>query len=137
MGRTVFQLPKPDGRHVTIYSMDLTEIEGEGTRDRQRLWDTGNTTSLMLRLNVETIGDALIVLHYVAEVKEPGLYRMVSISDEINKNGRTKVKGGVEAQREENRRSDDRVHQSHPCLRAEANEMPSGCALFNLCYRNM
>ena len=46
----------------------------------------------MLRLNVETIGDALIVQHYVAEVKEPVLCRMVSISDAINKNGRTKVK---------------------------------------------
>jgi hypothetical protein len=46
----------------------------------------------MLRLNVETIGDALIVQHYVAEVKEPALCRMVSISDAINKNGRTKVK---------------------------------------------
>jgi hypothetical protein len=43
-------------------------------------------------INVETIGDALIVQHYVAEVKEPGLCRMVSISDSITKKGRTKVK---------------------------------------------
>src|SRR5277367_4118402 len=45
-----------------------------------------------MSINVETIGDALIVQHYVAEVKEPALCRMVSISDAINKNGRTKVK---------------------------------------------
>jgi putative intracellular protease/amidase len=45
-----------------------------------------------MSINVETIGDALIVQHYIAEVKEPTLCRMVSISDAINKNGRTKVK---------------------------------------------
>ena len=50
--------------------------------------DNGRTMSI----NVETIGDALIVQHYVAEVKEPALCRMVSISDAINKNARTKVK---------------------------------------------
>ncbi len=49
--------------------------------------DDGRITSI----NVETIGDALIVQHYVAEVKGPALCRMVSISDAINKNGRTKV----------------------------------------------
>jgi hypothetical protein len=50
--------------------------------------DAGRTMSI----NVETIGDALIVQHYVAEVKEAALCRMVSISDAISKNGRTKVK---------------------------------------------
>jgi hypothetical protein len=50
--------------------------------------DNGKTMST----NVETIGDALIVQHYVAEVKKPALCRLVSISDAINKSGRTKVK---------------------------------------------
>src|SRR6202451_1193440 len=50
--------------------------------------DAGRTMSI----NVETIGDALIVQHYVAEVKEAALCRMVSISDAISKNGRTKVR---------------------------------------------
>jgi hypothetical protein len=45
-----------------------------------------------MSINVETIGDALIVQHYVAEVKKPALCRMVSISDSITKNGRTKMK---------------------------------------------
>src|ERR1700723_2680459 len=42
-----------------------------------------------MSINVETIGDALIVQHYIAEVKEPTLCRMVSISDAITNNGRT------------------------------------------------
>jgi hypothetical protein len=41
--------------------------------------------------NVETIGDALMVQHYVAEVRQPHLCRMVSISDAITAKGRTKV----------------------------------------------
>ena len=43
-----------------------------------------------MSINVETIGDALMVQHYLAEVKEPHL-RMVSISDAITAAGRTKV----------------------------------------------
>ncbi|WP_293927708.1 hypothetical protein [Sphingobacterium sp. UBA6320] len=42
-------------------------------------------------LNVETIGDALMVQHYVAVVHEPAYCRMLSISDSITKGGRTKV----------------------------------------------
>ena len=42
-------------------------------------------------LNVETIGDALMVQHYVALVHEPDYCRMLSISDAITSTGRTKV----------------------------------------------
>jgi len=42
-------------------------------------------------LNVETIGDALMVQHYVADVHRPDYCRMLSTSDSITKNGRTKV----------------------------------------------
>jgi hypothetical protein len=55
----------------------------------------GNTTTddgRPMSINVETIGDALMVQHYVAEVHEPHLCRMVSISDSITANGRTRVK---------------------------------------------
>jgi hypothetical protein len=45
-----------------------------------------------MSINVETIGDALIVQHYLAEAEKPALCRMVSISNSITKNGRTKVK---------------------------------------------
>ncbi|RZK61953.1 MAG: hypothetical protein EOO85_32815 [Pedobacter sp.] len=42
-------------------------------------------------LNVETIGDALMVQHYVADVAQPDNCRMLSISDSITKSGRTTV----------------------------------------------
>jgi hypothetical protein len=44
-----------------------------------------------MSINVETIGDALIIEHYVAEVQEPHLCRMVSISDFIMGSGRSKI----------------------------------------------
>src|SRR5271154_2264753 len=43
-----------------------------------------------MSLNVETIGDAFVVQHYVAEIQEPHFCRMVSISDSISPAGRTK-----------------------------------------------
>ncbi|MGN6417453.1 MAG: hypothetical protein ACTHMC_08180 [Pseudobacter sp.] len=42
-------------------------------------------------INVETIGDALMVQHYVAVVHRADYCRMLSVSDSITKNGRTKV----------------------------------------------
>src|SRR6202161_2095803 len=44
-----------------------------------------------LSINVETIGDAFVVQHYVAEIHEPHFCRMVSISDSISPAGRTKL----------------------------------------------
>jgi hypothetical protein len=44
-----------------------------------------------MSINVETIGDALVVQHYVAETREPHLCRMVSISDSISPVGRTRL----------------------------------------------
>jgi hypothetical protein len=44
-----------------------------------------------MSINVETISDALMVQHYVAEVRGPQLCRMVSISDAIIPAGRNKV----------------------------------------------
>jgi hypothetical protein len=44
-----------------------------------------------MSINVETIGDALVVQHYIAEVREPHFCRMVSISDSISPAGRTKL----------------------------------------------
>jgi hypothetical protein len=54
----------------------------------------GSTVSdagVPMSINVETIGDALMVQHYVGKVREPHLCRMVSISDSITAAGRTKV----------------------------------------------
>jgi len=44
-----------------------------------------------MSINVETIGDAFVVQHYVAEVREPHFCRMISISDSISPAGRTKL----------------------------------------------
>src|SRR5271154_328207 len=54
----------------------------------------GATTTdggLPMSINVETIGDAFVVQHYVAEVTQPHFCRMVSISDSISPAGRTKL----------------------------------------------
>jgi hypothetical protein len=45
-----------------------------------------------MSINVEIIGDALIIEHDVAEVREPHLCRMVSISDFIIASDRTKIR---------------------------------------------
>jgi hypothetical protein len=44
-----------------------------------------------MSINVETIGDSLVVQHYVGEVRAPHFCRMVSISDSISPAGRTKL----------------------------------------------
>jgi hypothetical protein len=44
-----------------------------------------------MSINVEAIGDALVIQHYVAEIHEPQLCRMVSISDSISPAGRTRL----------------------------------------------
>ncbi|MDE1991119.1 MAG: hypothetical protein KGI75_01385 [Rhizobiaceae bacterium] len=44
-----------------------------------------------MSINVETIGTALVVQHYIGEITEPHLCRMVSQSDVITANGRTKT----------------------------------------------
>jgi hypothetical protein len=54
----------------------------------------GSTTTddgRAMSINVENIGDALVIQHYVAEIHEPQLCRMVSISDSISPAGRTKL----------------------------------------------
>ncbi len=44
-----------------------------------------------MSINVENIGDAIVIQHYVAEVHEPHFCRMVSVSDSISPTGRTKL----------------------------------------------
>lgn len=54
----------------------------------------GHTTSddgRPMSINVETIGEALMVQHFVAEVSEPHFCRLISVSDAITRRGRTKV----------------------------------------------
>ncbi len=54
----------------------------------------GNSTSddgQPMSINVETIGDALVVQHYVAAIVEPHFCRLISITDSISPVGRTKL----------------------------------------------
>jgi len=44
-----------------------------------------------MSINVETIGNALVVQHYVATVAQPDYCRMLSVSDTITASGRSKV----------------------------------------------
>ena len=44
-----------------------------------------------MSINVETIGNALIIQHYVATEHRPDYCRMLSISDSITANGKSKV----------------------------------------------
>src|ERR1700761_2158033 len=52
---------------------------------------TSNYEGQPMSLNVETIGDALMVQHYLFVVAKPDYCCMLSISDAITGNGRTKV----------------------------------------------
>jgi hypothetical protein len=54
----------------------------------------GSTTSddgRPMSINVETIGDALVIQHHVADVRGPHFCRLISISDSISPAGRTKL----------------------------------------------
>ncbi|MCG2613475.1 hypothetical protein LZZ85_04250 [Terrimonas sp. NA20] len=44
-----------------------------------------------MSINVETIGNALVIQHYVATVHQPDYCRMLSVSDTITANGRSTV----------------------------------------------
>ena len=79
---------------VNIADWLLTLPDREYQRCSSAHIAAGNTVTddgRPMSINVETIGDALMVQHYVAEVHEPTLCRMVSISDTITAAGRTKA----------------------------------------------
>ena len=57
------------------------------SRPAQRLWITAER----MLINVEMIGETLMIQHYIGEITEPHLCRMVSLSDAFTPNGRTRV----------------------------------------------
>jgi len=85
--------------HAPIEKVDIADWllhlpDAEYQRCAQAHIAAGTTTAddgRAMSINVETIGDALVVQHYVAEIREPQLCRMVSISDSISPAGRTKL----------------------------------------------
>src|ERR1700761_4997478 len=44
-----------------------------------------------MSINVEMVGQTLMIQHYIAEIRTPSLCRMVSTSDAFTPNGRTRV----------------------------------------------
>ena len=52
---------------------------------------TSTDNGRRMSINVEMIGETLMIQHYVGEITEPHLCRMASLSDAISANGRTKV----------------------------------------------
>src|SRR5271154_3315129 len=79
--------------NIADWLLTLPDAEYQRCSHAQIAAGTSHTDDgRIMSINVETIGDALIVQHCVAEVKESALCRMVSISDAINNNGYTTVK---------------------------------------------
>jgi hypothetical protein len=52
---------------------------------------TSTDDGIPMSINVEMIGQTLMIQHYVAEKQTPTLCRMVSMSDAFTPNGRTRV----------------------------------------------
>lgn len=85
--------------HAPIDRVDIGDwlfhlADAEYQRCSQAHIAAGTTTSddgRPMSINVETIGDAIVVQHYVAEVRGPLFCRMVSISDSISPVGRTQL----------------------------------------------
>jgi hypothetical protein len=68
--------------------------DSEYQRCAQAHLAAGSTTTddgRAMSINVEMIGDAFVVQHYVADVREPHFCRMVSTSDSISPAGHTKL----------------------------------------------
>ena len=86
--------------HAAIEKVDIADWllhlpDAEYQRCSHAHIAAGSTTTddgRPMSINVETIGDALMVQHYVAEIHEAHLCRMVSISDSITAAGRSKAK---------------------------------------------
>ena len=52
---------------------------------------TSTDNGRRMSINVEMIGETLMIQHYIGEITEPHLCRMVSLSDAFTPNGRTRV----------------------------------------------
>ena len=52
---------------------------------------TSTDNGRRMSINVEMIGETLMIQHYISEITEPHLCRMVSLSDAFTPNGRTRV----------------------------------------------
>jgi len=85
--------------HAPIEKVDIADWlfhlpDAEYQRCAHAHLAAGSTTTddgRAMSINVEMIGDAFVVQHYVAEAREPHFCRMVSISDSISPVGHTRL----------------------------------------------
>jgi len=91
---TVTRIIKAPLEKVNIADWLLNLPDAEYQRCSHVHIAAGHTTSddgRPMSINVETIGETLMVQHFVAQVLEPHFCRLTSISDAITTKGRTKV----------------------------------------------
>src|SRR5271170_2027019 len=91
---TVTAIIRPPIEQINIAYWLLHLSDAEFQRCSHAHIAGGNSTSddgQPMSINVETIGDAVVVQHYVAETREPHFCRLISITDSISPVGRTKL----------------------------------------------
>lgn len=79
--------------HIAKWLFSLPEAEYRRCcpPDHISCGTTSTDDGVPMSINVEMIGQTLMIQHYVAEVAAPALCRMVSVSDAFTPNGRTRV----------------------------------------------
>ncbi|MDQ7995781.1 MAG: hypothetical protein AAGC76_08000 [Luteibacter sp.] len=74
-----------------LFSLPEAEYQRCCSPDHISTGTTSTDDGKRMSINVEMIGQTLMVQHYVAEIATPSLCKMVSTSDAFTPNGRTRV----------------------------------------------
>jgi hypothetical protein len=74
-----------------LFSLPEAEYQRCCPPDHISCGNTSTDAGVPMSINVEMIGQTLMIQHYVAETSTPTLCRMVSTSDAFTPNGRTRV----------------------------------------------
>jgi hypothetical protein len=74
-----------------LFNLPEAEYQRCCSPDHISCGSTATDDGTRMSINVETIGQTLMVQHYIAETATPHLCRMVSTSDAFTPNGRTRV----------------------------------------------
>ena len=75
-----------------LFSLPDAEFQRCCVPDHIAAGQTVTDDGRRMSINVENIGESLVVQHYVAEIAEKHFCRMLSISDVFTPNGRTKTR---------------------------------------------
>ena len=74
-----------------LFSLPEAEYQRCCPPDHISCASTSTDDGAPMSINVEMVGQTLMIQHYIAEVRTPSLCRMVSTSDAFTSNGRTRV----------------------------------------------